>query len=88
MKRRRRKRRKKKTTQILERHARTRAAQRYKLNINIPAAVAAIKNGKAIFVERQSHRVTVWEITQDGTSMRVVYDSTRGTLITCLPPSQ
>lgn len=40
---------------------------------------------KATFVRRESHRVTVWDVTYNGANMRVCYDKERGQLITVIP---
>ena len=37
------------------------------------------------FVERQSQRVTVWDILLNGITLRAVYDSHRGRIVTFLP---
>jgi hypothetical protein len=40
----------------------------------------------AVFVERQSLRITVWDVVYNERKFRVVYDSKRHTLVTVLPP--
>lgn len=37
------------------------------------------------FVERQSNRVTLWDIMLPGRTLRAVYDSERGRIVTFLP---
>lgn len=73
-------------------HAKARAAQRYNLRLNrssLRLLVQAIQANKAQFLWRESNRVTVWDIEFAGTLIRVVYDSFRKTIVTCLPrPSQ
>ena len=39
----------------------------------------------AQFVKRESGRVTVWDVVLRGKTVRVVYDNSRGQLITALP---
>lgn len=47
------------------RHAQRRAAQRYDLHLtqaDLDKIVGDIQHGRAAFVERQSNRVTVWDV--------------------------
>ena len=44
------------------------------------------QNRNVEFVERQSNRVTVWDVQIDGIVARVVYDKNRQNIITILPP--
>jgi len=46
---------------------------------------ANMKKGTAKFIERQSLRVSVWEVDIAGERRRVVYDSNRKQLVTVLP---
>jgi len=39
-----------------------------------------------VFVERQSHRITVWDLNFKGKEVRVVYDNQRKSIVTFLPP--
>jgi hypothetical protein len=73
-----------------KRHAKIRALERYAIgltNQGLDQAVKMIQKGKATFIERQSLRVTVWEMDIDGKRVRVVYDKLRKNLATFLPPS-
>ena len=47
-----------------------------------------VRAGEARFVERQSNRVTVYDLTVLGKTVRVVYDSVRHCLVTVFPPSE
>lgn len=66
-------------------HARRRAEQRFGIQLNIDEAVKAIQNGNAKLIERQSLRVTVWLVEQDGKKFPVVYDKQRQSIATVLP---
>lgn len=44
-----------------------------------------IRNGNAKFVERQSLRLTVWDVKLGDAMARVIYDSIRKQLVTFLP---
>lgn len=47
--------------------------------------VRKIRAGKsAVFVEHQSNRVSVWNVTHDAIEYRVVYDKLRGSIVTVL----
>ena len=49
--------------------------------------VAAIRQGRSVPVRRQSHRVSVHDVTlEDGLVVRVVYDRKRHAIVTCLRP--
>lgn len=70
-------------------HAFRRARERFDLHLtqnDHAQIVRAIQGGKAKFVERQSHRVTLWDINYSGEDLRVVYDSQRKELVTFLFP--
>lgn len=69
-------------------HTRRRAQERYGVKLNkaaMAALIARIQSNRAKFVERQSNRITVWEVEHQSKRMRVVYDTKRGTIVTCLP---
>lgn len=76
-------------TSAQQKHARSRAMQRFGINLT-PAKQAAIvrmiQTGRAEKVDRQSHRVTRWLVTIDGDRMFVVYDKQRKTIATVMPP--
>jgi hypothetical protein len=71
-------------------HAKRRAAERYGITLNHALhteLIAAIQTGRATFVRRQSHRVSLFDVTlPTGVTARVVYDRHRKALITVLPP--
>ena len=48
--------------------------------------VKIIQKQQATFVERQSLRVTVWDINYENETIRVVYDSKRQKVVTALYP--
>ncbi len=84
-----RKRRTKKTQKVLVKHAGLRAAQRYGIcfgEAENQNAVRQIQQGKAVLIERQSLRVSVWKVTIEGVEIPVCYDNRRKSIITCLPP--
>jgi hypothetical protein len=75
-------------------HALRRAAERYGLELNESTYRELVNrirkpgrkgNKPAILVERQSLRVSVWDIDLDGKMVRVVYDRTRKNIVTFLP---
>lgn len=71
------------------RHAKRRLAERFGVeasNRDLAEWVAAIRLGRARFVERQSLRVTVWDVDHNGRTIRLVYDKHRGEIVTALFP--
>jgi len=69
-------------------HAKQRAYQRYGWNLNkhdLNLLAKRIQRGDGRFVERQSNRVTVWDIDINGETARVIYDSQRHQIVTFLP---
>jgi hypothetical protein len=69
-------------------HARRRARERY--GVDVPAALrdtllAMIRKGQCTLVEKQSNRVSVFDIKHDGATYRVVYDRNTKELATFLP---
>jgi hypothetical protein len=73
------------------RHARRRAFERYGLELNMRTRrgiVEAIRTGRSRPVRRGSNRTTVHDVDVAGTTVRVVYDSERGELVTFLPPGR
>lgn len=69
------------------RHAKRRALERYGMVVGehtLDDMVRKIQRGEGEFVERQSHRVTLWKV--DG--RRVVYDKVRKTIVSFLPDSE
>jgi hypothetical protein len=71
-------------------HAKRRLQERYGLTVNrhdLRDMVALIQGGHARMIERQSHRVTVWDLTFHGKEIRVVYDNLRKVVVTALLPT-
>ena len=65
-------------------HTRQRAAERFGIGVNIDALAKLIQQNRGTFVERQSLRVSVWDVEYKGTVLRVVYDKKRGMPVTIL----
>lgn len=53
----------------------------------IKRIVADIQNGRATFVEKQSHTRSIFVVQINGTDVPLVYDRSRKTLVTALPTS-
>lgn len=71
-------------------HAAGRLGQRYGLDGKAAEAIAALLASGAppatcTFVEKQSLRLSVWDVEYDGQIVRVVYDKTRKLVVTALP---
>jgi hypothetical protein len=69
-------------------HAKRRALERYGLGLgrsDIAEVVKKIQAGEAVFVEKQSGRVSVWDVEVGGKTARVVYDKLRKNIATFLP---
>ena len=75
-------------------HSQRRAIERYRLYLSeadIQGIVRGIqkKNSiKAVFLKRQSERVTLWMVEWKGQNLFVCYDNTRQSISTVLPPSE
>jgi hypothetical protein len=72
-------------------HAKRRAFERYGVELNrhqLRELADLIRTGKAEFVEKQSHRVSVFRVPIGDTTARVVYDRQRKTIVTFLPPER
>jgi hypothetical protein len=70
-------------------HARQRLFERYGIEASdaeIKGLVSEIQAGRGQCIERQSLRVTVWELLFHERRIRVVYDKERKTIATVLPP--
>jgi len=48
--------------------------------------VQAIQSGRAMFLRRQSQRVSHWRVEVDGVAVVAVYDNRRKEIVTVLPP--
>lgn len=71
-------------------HAKLRAYQRYDLSLNrkdLDAIAKMIQTNHrdAIFLKRQSNRVTLWMIIYRKKSLKAVYDGQRHQVVTFLP---
>lgn len=71
-------------------HALRRAYERYGQNmspnqIKQIAKLIADNSPDCEFVERQSWRVSVWDVHYEGNAYRVVYDKNRHSIVTFLP---
>ena len=78
----------KKKSDSQRKHAKLRALQRYDIDFTRTehdALVRRIQNGEGQFVERQSHRISVFKIDVQGQTVKVVYDKQRKTIVTFLP---
>lgn len=76
-----------KTRTVLHHHAKGRALERYDLDLNrhdLAAIIQLIQAQQGRFVERQSFRVSVWDVTYQGKVLRVVYDRKRTAIVTFL----
>lgn len=65
-----------------------RASERYGIFCSLADLVeisSIIRDQKAKFVERQSNRLTVWDLFYQGKEVRVIYDSHRKSIVTFLP---
>ena len=79
---------KRKKAKDLRIHANKRLRQRHGMplcNKLRNTLIKAVQDDEAVFVERQSNRVTVWEYTVDGELLRFVYDKKRKEIVTFLP---
>ncbi len=86
-----RKRRRKNITKAnsLLRHSKRRASERYGLNIGragLRVIVDSIRSGNAMFIRRESNRISEWKVEYQGVEMRVIYDKRRSMVVTFLPP--
>lgn len=69
-------------------HAKRRFADRFEISLNdneYLQLVNKIQKGNAEFVERQSNRVTVWDVEHAEKTIRVVYDKRTKVIVTALP---
>ena len=69
------------------RHAKYRAYQRFSVALtddDIASIIASIQSGDAVFVARESKRVTVFEVEANDRKMFAVYDTKRHTIATFL----
>jgi len=69
-------------------HARLRFDGRFGIQLNdneYLQLVNKIQKGNAEFVERQSNRVTIWNIEHNNKIIRVVYDKRTKVIVSALP---
>lgn len=68
-------------------HAKRRAVQRFDISLSqddIQEMIREIQNSQARFVLKQSHRVSLFEVTAKGKQLIAVYDRQRKTIVTFL----
>ena len=71
----------------IKKHAKERAGERFGIIFDQKThdeVIKIIQDGKAKFVERQSNRITLFDVFIDGKECRVVYDKERKTIVTFL----
>lgn len=69
-------------------HAKKRALERYGVELSthdIKNMVDIIKKGQATFLEKQSDRISVFEVAYLDKAFKVCYDRKRKSIATCLP---
>ncbi len=54
------------------------------LTADLEAIILQIQQGRAVFVKKQSNRVSHWEVDHQGTPLRVVYDKSTKQIVTIL----
>jgi AraC-like DNA-binding protein len=70
-------------------HAKRRFQERFGMTLtqNIhEQMISDIRHGRAVFVQKQSNRVSVFDLTVEDTPVRVVYDKQRRSIATVLDP--
>lgn len=70
-------------------HAKRRALERYGLSLttaNLEEICQQICRKNALFISRQSQRVSIWKVIYKDTTMYVVYDQFRQSIVTVLLP--
>lgn len=70
-------------------HAQRRAWERYGLAIDrglYRHLIKIIQAGNSTFLQKQTNRVSVHEVLYQDVTYRVVYDKSRKTIVTFLPP--
>ena len=69
-------------------HGRRRSIERYGVGLTKIAEreiIEKIQNGKATFLEKESNRISLFGVKYAGEETVVVYDKTRGTIVTLMP---
>ena len=69
-------------------HARQRFRKRHGIEFTRKMSrdiIKQIQMGKATFVESQSNRISIFDVTHECIQYRVVYDKNRKTIVTVLP---
>lgn len=72
-------------------HARRRAMTRFGVTFGPgrqAEAIRQIQAQEAKFLDRQSNRVTVWEVVVEGNTLIAIYDASRKSIATVLTPEQ
>ncbi len=68
-------------------HARRRSIERYGVGLTKAAEreiIEKIQSGKATFLEKESNRISIFGVRYAGEETVVVYDKTRGTVVTLM----
>lgn len=65
-------------------HAIRRAYERLDIILDYDKAVSDIQRKKGKFIKKQTNRVTVWKLEQDGKEFYACYDKQRKTIATVL----
>lgn len=71
-----------------QRHSKRRAQERYGLDLTKAirdALRGKIKKQKGKFLYRRSRRVSVWQVTHQAETYKIVYDKQRKEIVTFLP---
>lgn len=69
-------------------HAKRRAAERYNVVVSsddLKTVVQRIQSGRCTLLQKQSNRVSLFDVDIHGTVYRVVYDKKRHSIVTFLP---
>jgi len=80
-----------KTTRIQFAHTKRRAAERFGVALTKPAyyqIIQDIQKGRAVFLQRQSNSVSIWQVTVEGELMVAFYDKRRKAIKTVITPDQ
>ena len=84
-------RRKKSRTNKQRNHAKRRFKQRYGIDFNQQMRQEfrrLIQSNQCVLVEKQSNRISIWDVTYEGNVYRIVYDKQRKNVVTVLPELQ
>jgi len=84
-------RRKKSRTNKQRNHSKRRFRQRYGIDFNQQMRQEfrrLIQSNQCVLVEKQSNRISIWDVTYEGNVYRIVYDKQRKNVVTVLPELQ